>query len=165
MVPSDNPALWMFASSCIQFGVLLHLVMVMGQVHSFSGKKGDVSFLITKAKAKCRSLERHLQRTPVPPAADGAWINAAEFFDWHGCPQDVDPEVYQDLSASVYDALVYCIDVRLVELLGWRLSTYSQAPSQEQPASPPVCSLRHVALAAASCVPIPAIVAVCFPSQ
>jgi hypothetical protein len=62
-------------------------------VCSFSGKKEAVSFLITKAKAKRRSLERYLQRTPVPPAADGAWINVAEFFDWHGCPQDVDPEV------------------------------------------------------------------------
>jgi hypothetical protein len=105
MVPSDNPALWMFASSCIQF-VLLHLVM--GQVYSFSGKKGDVRrFLITKAKAKRRSLERYLQRTPVPPAAEGAWINVVDFFDWQGCPQDVDLEVYQQLSASVYDALVY----------------------------------------------------------
>jgi hypothetical protein len=87
MVPSDSPALWMFASSCIQF-VLLHLMM--GQVYSFSGKKEDVSFLITNAKAKRRSLERYLQRTPVPPAAEGTWINVAEFFDWPGCPQDVD---------------------------------------------------------------------------
>jgi hypothetical protein len=78
-------------------------------VHSFSGKKGDVSSLITKAKAKCRSLERYLQRTPAPPAAEGAWISAAEFFDWHGRAQDVDLEVYQQLSASVYDALVYYI--------------------------------------------------------
>jgi hypothetical protein len=99
----------MFASSCIQF-VLLHLMM--GPVYSFSGKKEDVSFLITKAKAKCRSLERYFQRTPVPPAAEGAWINAAEFFDWHGRPQDVDLEVYQQLSASVYDALVFYIHYR-----------------------------------------------------
>jgi hypothetical protein len=75
-----------------------------GQVYSFSGKKEDVSFRITKAKAKCRSLERYLQRTPVPHAADGAWISAAEFFDWHGRPQDVVLEVYQQLSASVYYA-------------------------------------------------------------
>jgi hypothetical protein len=106
MVPSDNPALWTFASSCIQF-VLLHLMM--GQVYSFSGKKEDVSFLITKAKSKCRALERYFQRTPDPPAAEGTWINVAEFFDWHGCPEDVDPGAYQELSASVYDALVYYI--------------------------------------------------------
>jgi hypothetical protein len=31
------------------------------------------------------------------------------FFDWHGRPQDVDLEVYQRLSASVYGALVYYI--------------------------------------------------------
>jgi hypothetical protein len=76
MVPRENPALWVFASSCIQL-VLLHLMT--GQVYSFSGKKEDVSklpcHLITKAKAKCRSLERHLQRTPVPHAAEGAWIS------------------------------------------------------------------------------------------
>ena len=68
-----------------------------------------MGFLITKTKAKCRSLERYLQRTPVLPAAEGAWIGVADFFDWHGRPQDVDLEVHQELSASVYGALVYYI--------------------------------------------------------
>jgi hypothetical protein len=89
-----------------------------------SGKKGDRCKLrklplplIIKAKAKCRSLERYLQRTPVPPAADGAWINAAVLF-WHGHPQDLDLEVYQQLSASVYDALVYYIaDAKVAHVL------------------------------------------------
>jgi hypothetical protein len=88
----------MFASSCIQLLVLLHLMM--GHVYSFSGNKEDVGFLITKAKAKCRSYGRYLQRTPVPPAVEGAYMNFADpfyVFDWL--------EVYQQLSAAVYDAL------------------------------------------------------------
>jgi hypothetical protein len=74
-------------SSCIQL-VLLHLMMVMGQASAkcipSPERRKAVSSLIIKAKAKCRSLERYLQRTPVPPAAGGAWNNVTEFFDWHG---------------------------------------------------------------------------------
>jgi hypothetical protein len=114
MVPSDSPALWVLASSCIQL-VLLHLVV--GQVYSFSGKKEDVSSLITKAGHRPKqsavpsgaTFNAHLFRSP---ANDGAWISIAEFFDWYGRPQDpqdVDLEVHQQLSASVYDALVYYI--------------------------------------------------------
>jgi hypothetical protein len=100
MVPSDSPALWMFASSCIQL-VLLHLMM--GQVYSFSGKKEDVSFLITKPKAKCRSQERYLQRTPVPPAIEGAWIDVADFFDWHGRPR---MWISKSISSSVHQFMM-----------------------------------------------------------
>jgi hypothetical protein len=107
VVPSDSPALWTFASSCIQL-VLLRLVM--GHVYSFSGKKEDVSSLITKAKAKRRSRECYFQRTPVAPAVEGAWIGVADFFDWHGRPQDVDLEVYQSAGAGA----AQCISLRVL---------------------------------------------------
>jgi hypothetical protein len=70
-----------------------------------------------------------LQRgTPVPPAAEGAWIGVADFFDWHGRPQDVDLEVYQQLSASVYGALVYYItDAKAAHVLsGVQADVYTQ---------------------------------------
>jgi hypothetical protein len=71
-----------------------------------------------------------LQRTPVPPAIEGAWIGVAEFFDWHGRPQDVDLEVYQQLSASVYGALVcYIADAKVAHVLsgdGAALPGYSR---------------------------------------
>jgi hypothetical protein len=102
MVPRENPALWVFASSCIQL-VLLHLMT--GQVYSFSGKKEDVS------KLPCHLITKRPKQSAVPSSATcsahlfllrlkvlGLAISVADFFDWHGRPQDVDLEVYQQLT-------------------------------------------------------------------
>jgi hypothetical protein len=74
-----------------QYRIQLQSQLSVPVIPSLSGKKEDVSFLITKAKAKCRSYGRYLQRTPVTHALGGAYItNFADLFDWHGRPQDVD---------------------------------------------------------------------------